>query len=230
MFESGAMEQVSAIAFHPYGVNPRDSVKLYDQLVSILSRYNYTGDIWVTETGYPTDGWYFDRTSEKNLPAYVVKTITGLAARGARTVFWYQLFDRYNRGQAPNHFDSENFFGLVYRDFSKKNGAAAYALCAGTLAGLEYHPELLPGTGLPESLIFFYFRGKGNQNTLILWNDRNAALSIRVSFPGTGQLYDVVSGNGRAISREAAIEVGVMPQILTWQNDAVYSPPTISLK
>ncbi|GHT78957.1 hypothetical protein FACS1894130_06520 [Spirochaetia bacterium] len=230
MFESGAMEQVNAIAFHPYAVNPRGAVKLYDKLVNTLSRYNYTGDIWVTEAGYPTGGWYPNKTTEKNLPAYVVKTLTGLAARGARTVFWYELFDSYNRGQAPRGLDSENFFGLAYPDFSKKKGVAAYALCAETLAGLEYHAELPERVGLPDSLVSFYFRGKDNQNTLVLWNDRNSVLSIQVSFPGTGQLYDVVSGAGTAVSGEAAFKLGAMPRLLIWQNGAVYAPPAISLK
>ncbi|GHU98450.1 hypothetical protein FACS189483_06490 [Spirochaetia bacterium] len=229
IFESGAIEQVSAIAFHPYGVDPRESVKLYDRMTAILSRYNYTGDIWVTETGYPTGGWYPNRASENDLPAYVVKTITGLAARGARTVFWYQLFDPYNRRPPPTRFNSENFFGLVYPDFSKKKGAAAYALSAGTLAGLEYCPELPLRVGLPDSLIAFYFRGTENQNTLILWNDRNSVLSIQVSFPGSGQLYDIVTGTGTAVSHKAVLELGTMPQILTWQNEAAYAPPTISL-
>ncbi|GHV79746.1 hypothetical protein AGMMS49944_15370 [Spirochaetia bacterium] len=230
MFESGAMEQVSAIAFHPYGLNPQSSAKLYDRMVTILSRYNYSGEIWITEVGYPTGGWYPDKTTEDTLPAYVVKTISGLAARGARVILWYQLFDPYNRGQSPTRIDSEKFFGLVYPDFSKKKGANAYALCAEKLAGLEYHPELPQRNALPDSLVSFYFRGKDNQNTLILWNDRNSALSIRVSFPGTGQLYDVVSGIGTPISHEAAFELGTMPRLLTWQNDAVYAPPEISLK
>jgi hypothetical protein len=230
MFKSGAMEDVNAIAFHPYAVNPANSVKLYDKLLKVLSRNNYTGDIWVTEVGYPSGGWYPTRTSEDKMPSYVVKTLTGLAARGARTVFWYELFDTYNAGKSPTPLNSEQFFGLAYPDYSWKKGAAAYQLCSRSIAGTEYLPELPARTGLPDSVESFYFRGKDNSNTLILWNNKKPVLSLRIIISGSGLLHDIVSGAGESIFREITIELGDTPQILTWHDEDEFSPPEIVLK
>jgi hypothetical protein len=229
LFKSGAMEQVNAIAFHPYATSPASAVKLYDTFLNILDRHHFSGDVWVTEIGYPTGGWYPFRTSEDNLPSHVVKTIAGLAARGARAVLWYQLFDPYNRGEVPNTLDSEDFFGLVYPDYSKKKGALAYALCARYLAGTEYRRDAPERQGIPDSVVCFYFRGQDGQNTLVLWNDQNSIVPLQIALSGSGQLHDIVTGESSAVSPNAAIPLGKTPWIITWQDEGGYLPPRIVL-
>ncbi|GHT98192.1 hypothetical protein FACS1894142_4200 [Spirochaetia bacterium] len=228
MFQSGAMENVNAVAFHPYAVNPENTVKQYDKMLKVLSRHNYTGDIWVTEVGYPTGGWYPTRVSEDQLPSYVVKTLTGLAIRGARTVFWYELFDSYNKGQSPTPRDSEHFFGLVYPDYTRKMGAAAWELCARYMAGTEYRPDIPVRTGVPGSVEALYFRGS-DTNTLILWNNKNRTVPLRISVSGPGLLHDIVSGAGQPVTQETDIELGNTPRILTWQGGTDAVPPHILL-
>jgi hypothetical protein len=232
MFRSGALEKTSAIAFHPYAVNPASSAKIYDKFSSILAEENYYGDIWITEIGYPTEGWYPNRVSEDNFPSYIVKTITGLAARGPRLILWYQVFDQYNRGGASNPFDSEDFFGLAYPDYSPKKGFPAYSLCSRFLAGAEYFPELPLREGIPKHIISFYFKGKDDLNILILWNDRRTAIPVQVFLPlsgesGSGGLYDIVTGERKEISAESALMIGNVPQIIVWKNIQGSSLPRI---
>jgi hypothetical protein len=228
MFKAGALEHVDALAFHPYAITPESAVKLYDKFASVLSEFNYSGPIWVTEAGYPTGGWYPTRVSEDDLPSYVVKTITGIAARGAKVFLWYQLFDPYNKGELPEPLNSEDYFGLVYPDYSRKKGFYAYSLCAKYLAGKEYRPDLIEKSNIPSTIISFYFAGKAGNNTLVLWNDKKSTEEVHVSFEGTGLLHDVSTGESIAVSGDAGLNINVMPVILTWDNKEPYEILKIS--
>jgi hypothetical protein len=199
----------------------------YDKIAAILKGHNFSGEIWVTEVGYPTGGIYPHRVSKRGLPAYVIKTVTGLSARGARTVLWYQLFDDRNERPLRITPDSEDFFGLVYPNYARKDGAAAYTLCARYLADTTYRPEWPERNGAPRSLISFYFQGKEGRNTLVLWNDRNTALKVHVSLSGGGAIHDARTGEGAAILREADIPVGHTPVLITWQDEGAFVPPVL---
>jgi hypothetical protein len=228
MFKAGALENVDGLAFHPYALNPRGAVKLYDKFTSVLSEFNYSGPLWITEAGYPTGGWYPTSVSEDEQPAYVVKTITGIAAKGARALLWYQLFDSYNRGQSLEPRNSEAYFGLVYPDYSRKKGAYAYTLCARYLAGKDYRPDLIEKNGIPKSLIVFYFAGRDGNNTLVLWNDKSSTVKIHISLGNPGLLHDVSTGENAAIPGETALDIGAMPVIITWKDKEPYGVPLIS--
>jgi hypothetical protein len=228
MFKAGAFENVDGLAFHPYAVNPGGSVKLYDRFTSVISEFDYSGPVWVTEVGYPTGGWYPTTVSEDELPSHVVKTITGIASRGARALLWYQLFDPYNKGESPDPLDSEDYFGLVYPDYNRKKGFYAYALCAKFLAGREYRPDLIKKDNIPKTVISFYFAGKEGNNTLVLWNDKKTTEKIHVSFGDTGFLHDVSTGEAIAIPGEMELDIGFMPVILSWNNEEPYGILRIS--
>jgi hypothetical protein len=241
MFDSGAMDELSAIAFHPYGINPRYSAKLFDKIERILSRNNYNGEIWITEVGFPTEGWYPSKVRERDLPSYVVKTYAYLAARGSRTMFWYQMYDDYNPGEEPSRGNSEDFFGLVYPNYTLKPGAASYALCARFLPGAEYRPEFPQRTGIPNKVASYYFRGKNGDNILILWNEASRPLSLSIELSGAPTFYDIVSGRtsdgkavlavgsgeGREQSRSSVLELGKTPVIVVWEGENENTPPRI---
>ncbi|MDR1566856.1 MAG: beta-galactosidase [Treponema sp.] len=217
IFESGALDHVDAVSFHPYAVNPKGAVKLYDKLVKILEACHFTGEIWVTEVGYPTSGWYPTRVKEENFPTDIVKTLAGLATRRIRVLFWYELKDSYNRGEAPSRFNSEYYFGISYLDHSRKNGYYAWALCGQNLAGAEYLPELPERLGLPKRTVSLCFRGPGNKNTLILWNEWGGAVNVRVTLPGAGQtIYDISTGEGSPLGAEAELRITRTPLFITW--------------
>jgi hypothetical protein len=229
MFKYGALENAKAIAFHPYGTTPKAVLKLYDDFLAILEQYHFTGDIWVTEVGYPTGGLYPNKTSENKMPSTVVKTLTGIASRGARAIFWYQFFDPYNQGKSPEPLNSEDFFGLIHPDYSKKGGAEAYALCARYLAGTQYRPDLPERTSLPNSVVSFYFQGQEGRNVLILWNNKNSNITLKVLLPLPGQRHDIVSGLGHEIPQETTIILGNTPEFITWRDEAGEAIPRISL-
>jgi hypothetical protein len=227
MFRAGAMEHVDAVSFHPYDINPQGALRLYDRFKKILDEQGYTGVIWVTEAGYPTGGWYPTRVSEDRFPGYVVKTLAGLAVRGAKICCWYQLFNPHNQGEAPSSLDSELYFGLAYPNYQLKKGAAAYALCSRYLAGTEYRPGLPRRDRIPPSVESLYFRG-ADRNTLILWN-RGIPLQLTITLPGTGQrLHDIVSGAGQDLGERAVLRVGGAPLIITWTPGKAGEDPQLS--
>jgi hypothetical protein len=229
MFRAGAMEHVDVISFHPYDMTPEASLWLYDRFWKILAGEGYTGDIWVTEVGYPTRGWYPTRVSENRFPEYIVKTLAGLAVRGAKVCCWYQLFNMHNQDIPQSSLDSELYFGLAYPDYTPKKGAAAWALCGRYLAGSEYRPEFPRRNRVPASVESLYFRGKDRQNTLILWNRGISPLRLNVTLPGTGQrLHDIVSGQGQDLGETAGFRAGRTPVILTWTSGENGEEPLLS--
>jgi hypothetical protein len=220
MHRAGAFENLDALSFHPYATNPRNSMRIYDNFINLVTALNFTGDIWVTEVGYPTGGWYPTSVSMNNLPSFVVKTITGAAARGSRALFWYELSDTYNYGEAPNRTDSEIFFGLTYPDHSRKNGSWAYELCARFLPGSRYISELPQRENIPSSVVSFYFKNETTGiNTLIIWNDRNSTRRVRISVSSPFTLHDISNGTNVSLSDNSILEITRVPVFITWQSN-----------
>jgi hypothetical protein len=221
MHKAGGFDNIDAVAFHPYAVNPSGSMKVYDKFLNVLSEINYTGPIWITEAGYPTAGWYPTKVSLKEFPSYVVKTIVGAATRGPRVLLWYQLFDFYNLKETPFiKFDSEKFFGLAYPDYQKKSGAFAYELCAKYLPGSIYTDNLPLKENVPSSIVCFCFLGgtPGN-NTLIIWNDSIITQKLKIQIQSPALLHDISSGN--SVQMPSELKVGKEPLFITWTGDSI---------
>jgi hypothetical protein len=229
MFDSGAMEQVDALSYHPYSFNAFSSEAVFTNVRKILADYRFEDKIWVTEVGFPTGGSYLTRVSEENMPEQVVKTIAGLAAAGAARVFWYQLFDPLERD--PD--DSEDFFGLLNRDYSPKGGKEAYALCGRYIPGTVFRPGLPKGVEQLPDIRAFYFEGQEGRNTLIIWKEGDvpAPETLRIVLPGSGgRLHNPVDGSSEPLAGESTdVSVGRMPRIYTWENTDRTRVPHISL-
>jgi hypothetical protein len=223
MYKAGAMENLDGLAFHPYDLNPRGAMNLYDNFLDVLSEINYTEPVWITEAGYPTGGLYPTKVSLEEQPSYVVKTIVGAAARGARALLWYELFDSQNEGQAGDKkWDSERFFGLAYPDYTRKNGAWAYELCARFLPGSRYSGDLPLRENIPRNIVSFCFlENTSGYNTLILWNDQNRTQTVNIQLPAPALVHDITTGQNRPLSAETAIEVGKQPLIITWRGTGI---------
>jgi len=223
MYEAGAMENIDALAFHPYALNPEGSMKVYDNFLKVLSEINYHGPVWVTEVGYPTGGRYpVIKTTLEKYPAYVVKTIAGSAARGARVLLWYQLFDGYNEGIVMKPNKTEDHYGLVYPDYDRKNGAWAYELCARFLPGSRYTPEFPQRENIPGNIVSFCFLGGlTGSNTLILWNDKNKTQKLNLFLFARALLHDISTGESRPLPAGTALEIGKQPLFITWQGAEV---------
>ena len=223
MHKAGAMEDLDGLAFHPYAVNPEGAMKVHDKFLKTLSEINYTGSVWITEIGYPTGGWYPTKVSLEKLPSYVIKTIAGAAARGTRLLSWYELFDAHLEGEVPpNTMDSEKFFGLAYRDYSRKNGAWAYQLCSQYLPGSRYAAEFPRKENIPSNIVSFCFMGGiSGGNTLIIWNDRNRIQKVNLHLSAPALLHDISTGNARDLPRETVLDVGKEPLFITWQGEDI---------
>jgi hypothetical protein len=218
MYKAGAMENIDALAFHPYAVNPSGSMKLYDKFLKTLSEINYNGPVWITEVGYPMGGWYPTRVSPEEHPSYVIKTITGAAARGARVLSWYELFDAHNMEDVPPFtLNSEKFFGLVYPDYSRKNGSWAYELCARFLPGSRYVPDFPRKENIPSNIVTFCFMGgKSGVNTLIVWNDKSRSQKVSLHFSAPALLHDISTGKNSNLPLETVLDVRKEPLFITW--------------
>ena len=218
MYKAGAMDNLDGLAFHPYAVDPIGSMKIYDKFLDVLSEINYQGPVWITEMGYPTAGWYPTKVSLEEQPSYVVKTITGAAGRGARVLLWYEFADHYNEGEVPKKEtrNSENFFGLYYPNYQRKNGAFAYELCARFLPGSIYLSELPLRENLPSGIVSFcFFNGTSGSNTMILWNDKNRPQKVSLQLPADALLHNISTGKSYPLYHE--LEIGKQPLFITWQ-------------
>ncbi|MFQ3621135.1 MAG: hypothetical protein SNJ78_09340, partial [Spirochaetales bacterium] len=174
-----------------------------------------------TEVGYPTRGWYLSRVSERNKPAYVIKTLAGLLTRGARVVFWYELFDKFPQGKAPSRWDSELYFGLQYPDFKPKSGAAAYALMAKHTAGSIYRADLVQVSSKPDDLEVLPFVHPERGVTLILINRlTQPGEELRVKLTPIENLYvhDIATGKKTRVSSEGVFFLSDQPLFVTWEN------------
>ena len=216
LFESGAMDNVDVVAFHPYEFNPRRSSRIYNMFREIVADYGFDDKIWVTEVGYPTGGWSPTKVNEKRFPEYVVKTWVSLASAGPQKIFWYQMFDPLNRSRR----NSEHYFGLTrsVRDYTSK-GAEAFRLCAMYLSDTICYPMDPQQFGLPKSVRLFWFSGAEN-STLILWKDGLGSRQVKLQLPGTDHLmHDIVTGDSSSITAEITIKAGRNPVFITWQTD-----------
>jgi len=214
LFESDAMEKADAVAFHTYELNPNRTARLFLEFRAKVAKYGFEDRIWITEMGYPTGGLYPTAVSEKNFPAYIVKTFIGLAINGAKKILWYQLFDPQNRSRA----NSEDYFGLVRSedDYTSK-GAQAFRLCAVYLSGATYRPELPLREKLPNTLHSFYFEQPSGQRTLVLWKDSGTINLMLQSSESGYTRHDIVTGNAEEKPAQTPIVVRNVPVFITWQ-------------
>jgi len=221
MHKAGCFDNLDGIAFHPYAINPRGSMKVYDKFLNVLSEIKYSGPVWVTEMGYPTAGWYPTKVSLEEYPSYVIKTIAGAAARGARSLFWYELFDSYNPDEIPkNTYNSEKFFGLAYPDYSKKNGAIAYELCVKYISGSVYTGSIPIKDNIPSSIICFCFLdGISGNNVLIIWNDSIRKQKLKIHLQNPAFLHNISNGNNVPLPFE--LTIGKEPVFITWSGEEV---------
>jgi len=229
LFKTGIMDIVDAISFHPYALGPSGTVKYIDKMEKELAKYNYKGEIWITEVGYPTGGWYPTSVKERDFPRYIIQTLAGLAIRNIRAVFWYELKDSYNRGEAPSRMDSESFFGIAYLDFTKKNGFNAWALCGQHLAGTVYRDDWPMREGLSGRTVSLCFKGQTGKNVLLLWNERGQT-RVMAEMPGPATVYDISTGEGRMLARNEEILITKDPVFITWQSAENVSPKITSVR
>ena len=221
MHKAGALENLNALSFHPYETSPERAVKVHENFVEIMTEINFTGEIWITEVGYPTGGWSPINVSMKNFPSYVIKTMAGYAAREARALLWYQFADPYNEGEYPDKINSEDYFGLTYPNRTKKNGGWAYGLCACFLPGSQFKKGLPERENIPSSIVSFCFINEKAHNTLIIWNDRNSAQKIKIILGSSFAIHNISTGEITALPDESILDITNVPVFITWEGSSI---------
>lgn len=115
-----------SLSYHPY-VGPAADPPSADVNLSTLPKEIYdvmvaNGEgekkLWATEFGTPTHGGKYV-TDEKKLPAWVHDVVEKwYGYEFAGPLFWYTARDKKAYGKSDNR---EDFFGLLYSNFSKKD-------------------------------------------------------------------------------------------------------------
>jgi hypothetical protein len=213
LFESGAMDRVDGVAFHPYELNPSRTLALYNRFRKIVDDYGFGNKIWITEVGYPTGGLYPTRVREDRLPEYVIKTFVLLSSAGSNKLLWYELFDSVERSNS----NSEDFFGLVRSelDYTSK-GAEAFRLCASYLPGSICYVLAPGGENLPGSMRLFWYKKTGG-GALVLWYEGLGSKQVLLRLDGTELVnHDLVTGAESQIQADTVVRVGRTPVFITW--------------
>ncbi|MDR1970923.1 MAG: hypothetical protein LBQ46_03285 [Treponema sp.] len=237
IFESGAMAQINAIAYHPYMPRPGPMVNLYSSFKEKVSPYGFRNKIWVTEMGYPVHGNMGTEVEADRMPETVMLTITLLTVNGAERIFWYELFDHgdsADQGDAENWFGMVNGGGLINGEFQKRPWAHAYKLCALNIPGANAKTPLRQG--LPDSLRAYHFEGPGGNHALIIWNEVTVkARDVKVYLPGKNQRrYNLDTGEPEPIGQSSTYTLKSKDgtnhsiQFFTWENTNYSQVPRIS--
>ncbi|MDR2662631.1 MAG: cellulase family glycosylhydrolase [Treponema sp.] len=221
MFKAGAFEYTDGISFHPYASDALRTLKQVDKLRKIMAEFNYHKPVWITEVGYATGGIYFSFNKLDRYPEYVVKTLSGLAARGVRNAVWYELMDEYNRDEAPDRWNPSHFFGLVYPDKTFKAGAEAFMLTAGYLRGAEYRPDLPVRENADENITGLFFKRPEGTNVLLLWNNGAGAKPLGLAVSGGPELFRRDISGGEPVPRpaETTLTIGRDPVFIIWEGE-----------
>ena len=230
MWKAGALDRVDAVSFHPYALSPEGVASQYEELKKLLAEFGFKGEIWVTEIGFPSRGWYLTSVDEEEMPQAVLKTLAALSSRGVRRIFWYELFDKFTKAKASSKTDSELYFGLAYPDYRKKTGALAYSLFAKGTAGSEYRPDLIVRSGgSDEGLEAFLYRKGDGTGVLLLFREGRGTRSVRLSSEGSARRVDIVTGSRVPLGRGESLDVSRTPTFLEFSGLGPGSVITIEM-
>jgi len=215
VFESGAMQYVDVISFHPYAVTLSGYIKQIKQVQEKARNFGFKGQYWISEMGYPTGGLYPTRVSEDNLPAKVVKTLVYGLANNINVITWYQLFDHEKRQQ----FNSEDFFGLVIKgkEYPYKKGAYAFRAIAQNISNsCLMNSEVECNAGRVQ---YYNFQHDNGTCLLVLWSERGHH-KVNIFIPSEKCLqWSISSPDIKALSGSSiCFDIGKDPIVLTFNN------------
>lgn len=132
--------------------------------------------VWVTETGYPTDG----SVTPRQQADYLVRLYTNYLAAGSGKVFWFKFHE-----DAPV---GDNLYSLVHGDFSPKPAYLAYATMTHRLAGASFSRTVSLGAQVHATLF-----AAGSATTAVLWSSGNpASLAFTLGGTATATAYDLM--------------------------------------
>lgn len=136
--------------------------------------------VWLTETGYATDG----TVSPRQQAQYLVRSYADFLASGVRKYFWFK-FHEDGRG-------GENTYGIVNMDGSPKPAYVAYATMARHLQGVQFAQSVHLGTAVRADL----FAGPSGSTVALLWSTaENGSSTIPAGSLPPGIIVDDIMDN-----------------------------------
>jgi hypothetical protein len=215
MFEAGAMADVDVISFHPYAATLSGYLNQIERLKDKAEKYEFKGDFWISEMGYPTGGLYPTRVSESKLPEKILKTIVYGLSKNIKVITWYHLFDPEERSKS----DSEDFFGLVIgeKEYKLKNGIYAYRAIARNISN-----SCLANLNVScndKKINYYNFEQDDGNCLLVLWASKGHR-KINISLPSAKiQQWSISSPEIKTLPVSSMnLNIGGLPVVLTYNN------------
>ena len=143
LFESGVLEVVDGIAYHPYHYTGVNLIDFNQRLTSLIAKYtSEKKQFWITEYGLPAvdsdkfPNFTFDQQSKS-----ILKSILVHWATGGTKFFIYNLWDKAEFDSNSNEKDFRKnrnyYFGLLENNMSPKPSYIAVKWLAGLLKDYE---------------------------------------------------------------------------------------------
>jgi hypothetical protein len=213
----GLLDEADAVALHPYALSLSKAASRVAWADNLLQDYAYQKEIWITEIGFTTSGWYPNKTSVEGQAYKVIESMSRLSAAGAELVCWFKLLD----GQMPNQIEkgtsSEEFFGLAYPDFTVKPSGISYRLLAKNLNGSSYNPRLSihgMGSGSRPRMNAYRFDQADGTVITILWSEKEPAKLHIHGYKNSFTAINLITGIHRRHKTEDTIEIKNQPVLI----------------
>jgi hypothetical protein len=200
MLETGLQSYLDGISIHIYTTMPGGHVERIQQIHAILQKYRFDGEVWLTETGFPTGGTYATRMLIEEMGSWTMKNLVLSTVYNISHISWYTLRDFTEDYTLLN---SEEYFGLYFHNFTMKTGGVAYRLFSEYCTNRTIRNHALKVTGMlgTQDITAVLYRSDYGTSSLVVWYDptlrnrgtANIKLSGR-SIPQEIQAVDVDTG------------------------------------
>ena len=215
---SGAADGADGISVHCYGLSPMVNARRLAKAQRIMDSYGFSGELWITEMGIPTDGWYPHAVSPEKQGSYAAKWIASAYAAGADRIVWYCMYDTYIPGDEPEGTTSEDFFGIAYRNYELKYGGEVMQRLVPDLTGSYWKPDLIklgPGENLP--VVIYPFDMGDSQAIAVAWSRAGSVTASLDGFSHGAVVYDTLTGEEWVLQAESSLIFTPHPLIIKGQ-------------
>jgi hypothetical protein len=236
MFEAGIMTHVHAISFHPYFSTPDELAGLLRQELAVITRFDFKGQLWITEVGNPTGGYQDNHVSLLGQAIEVIYTYTLATAFNVTAVTYYEYQDSSVTDQQQNPWNSEFFFGLVFPNDTWKPGAYAFQLFGEHCSNSTYRPDLVQKSVsiTSDGVVAALYRQPTGESTLILWYEpplaTNSSVQVQVNLNAQSNSvyqWDIYTGTNQSVSGGASsftVNLSATPVFITFDAQGPGSP------
>ena len=220
LFQEGYLQQCEAISFHTYHQYNEALIERIWQLRDLCKMFNYSGELWLTEAGFPTGGTYIHAIDEQDQGDRLLKSITLSLALGIDREFWYTFKD----GDHNQPLNSESYFGLLFNDYSYKTSAYAFKFFNEYCTNSTLRTDLITVTGPPSknNLFAFLYQKENLTSTLVIWyasslvQDEKITVRLDIPYqPGTLRVHSFKDGSSGMVTK-TNFKVGYDSLVLTF--------------